>query len=45
MVKELDAFDLPFLFANEKEADVVLDGPAGQYFNKRLEDAGLVNLA
>jgi tripartite ATP-independent transporter DctP family solute receptor len=45
IVKELGAFDLPFLFANEKEADVVLDGPAGAYFNKKLEDAGLVNLA
>ena len=45
IVKELGAFDLPFLFANEKEADVVLDGPAGAYFNKKLEEAGLVNLA
>ena len=35
----------PSLFANEKEADAVLDGPAGAYFNKKLEDAGLVNLA
>jgi len=45
IVKELGAFDLPFLFANEKEADTVLDGAAGQYFNKKLEEAGLVNLA
>jgi TRAP-type transport system periplasmic protein len=45
IVKELGAFDLPFLFANEKEADAVLDGPAGAFFNKKLEDAGLVNLA
>ncbi len=45
IVKELGAFDLPFLFANEKEADAVLDGPAGAYFNKKLEDAGLINLA
>jgi len=45
IVKELGAFDLPFLFANEKEADAVLDGPAGEYFNKKLEAAGLVNLA
>lgn len=45
IVKELGAFDLPFLFANEKEAYTVLDGPAGQYFNKKLEAAGLVNLA
>ena len=45
IIKELGVFDLPFLFANEKEADAVLDGPAGQYFNKKLEAAGLVNLA
>src|SRR3990167_8434915 len=45
IVKELGVFDLPFLFANEQEADAVLDGPAGQYFNKKLEAAGLVNLA
>jgi len=45
IVKELGAFDLPFLFANEKEAYAVLDGPAGKYFNKKLEEAGLVNLA
>ena len=44
-VKELGVFDLPFLFANEQEAYAVLDGPAGQYFNKKLEAAGLVNLA
>jgi hypothetical protein len=44
-VKELGVFDLPFLFANEKEADAVLDGPAGKYFNQKLEAAGLVNLA
>ncbi len=45
IVKELGVFDLPFLFANEKEADAVLDGPAGQYFNKKLEEVGVVNLA
>jgi tripartite ATP-independent transporter DctP family solute receptor len=45
IIKELGVFDLPFLFANEKEVDAVLDGPAGEYFNKRLEAMGLVNLA
>jgi tripartite ATP-independent transporter DctP family solute receptor len=45
IVKELGVFDLPFLFGSEKEADAVLDGPAGQYFNRKLEEAGLVNLA
>jgi len=45
IVKELGVFDLPFLFANEREADAVLDGPAGAYFTKKLEEAGLINLA
>ena len=45
IVKELGVFDLPFLFANEKEADAVLDGPVGQFMNKKLEEVGLVNLA
>ena len=45
IIKELGVFDLPFLFANEKEADAVLDGAAGRYFNAKLEAAGLVNLA
>lgn len=45
ILKELGVFDLPFLFANEKEADAVLDGPAGLYFNKKLEEVGLINLS
>jgi TRAP-type transport system periplasmic protein len=45
IVKELGVFDLPFLFGNEREVDQVLDGAAGAYFNKKLEEAGLVNLA
>ncbi len=45
IIKELGVFDLPFLFANEKEADGVLDGPAGALINTKLEAAGLVNLA
>jgi TRAP-type transport system periplasmic protein len=45
IVKELGVFDLPFLFANEKEVDSVLDGPAGAFLNKKLEEAGVINLA
>jgi tripartite ATP-independent transporter DctP family solute receptor len=45
IVKELGVFDLPFLFANEREADAVLDGPAGQYFARKLDEVGLVLLA
>lgn len=37
-------FDLPFLFANEKEADAVLDGPTGELVSQKLAAAGLVNL-
>ena len=45
LIKELGVFDFPFLFANEKEAYAVFDGPAGDYFNKKLADLGLINLA
>ena len=44
IVKELGVLDLPFLFNSEQEAYAVLDGPMGKYLNKKLEDAGLVNL-
>ncbi|MGO4670126.1 TRAP transporter substrate-binding protein [Bosea sp. 2RAB26] len=45
LVPQLGAFDLPFLFANEKEADAVLDGPVGQKISERLLGVGLVNLS
>lgn len=38
-------FDLPFLFASEKEADAVLDGPTGELISQKLATAGIVNLA
>ena len=38
-------FDLPFLFANEKEADAALDGKAGELLGQRLNGVGLVQLA
>lgn len=41
----LGVFDLPFLFANEAEADAVLDGEFGDYINEQLPEVGLVNLA
>jgi tripartite ATP-independent transporter DctP family solute receptor len=44
IVKELGVLDLPFLFNSEQEAYTVLDGPMGKYLNKKLEDAGLINL-
>ena len=42
--KDFGVYDLPFLFANEKEADTVLDGPFGQKLIARLPAKGLVGL-
>ncbi|MDP3842274.1 MAG: TRAP transporter substrate-binding protein [Oxalobacteraceae bacterium] len=44
IVKDFGVYDLPFLFANETEADTVLDGPFGQKLAARLQDKGLVGL-
>jgi tripartite ATP-independent transporter DctP family solute receptor len=41
----LGVFDLPFLFANEREADAILDGAFGKSINDMLPAVGLVNLA
>lgn len=43
-VKEFAAYDLPFIFANGKEADAVVDGPFGKKLHAMLEDKGLVGL-
>ena len=45
LIPSLGVFDLPFLFANSKEADAVMDGAFGDMMNKKLEEQGLVNLA
>jgi len=45
ILPDLGVFDLPFLFANEKEADAVLDGDFGKYISDKLPAVGLVNLA
>jgi tripartite ATP-independent transporter DctP family solute receptor len=45
ILPDLGVFDLPFLFANEKEADAVLDGSFGKHISDKLETVGLVNLA
>lgn len=44
MAKEFSLFDLPFLFNNEKEADVVLDGPVGRKLLDKLPEKGLIGL-
>ena len=44
-VKALEIFDFPFLFANEKEADAIVDGPIGQKMHVALQDKGIVGLS
>ena len=45
VAKELAIFDFPFLFANEKESDAIVDGPVGKRLHAKLEEKGLVGLA
>ncbi len=45
ILPDLGVFDLPFLFANEKEADAILDGAFGKYIADKLPGVGLVNLS
>jgi tripartite ATP-independent transporter DctP family solute receptor len=42
--KEFGLFDLPFLFADERQADAVLDGPVGRSLLDKLADKNLVGL-
>ncbi len=44
MIKEFVVLDFPFAFANEKEADFVLDGPVGKKLMDKLPEKGLVGL-
>jgi tripartite ATP-independent transporter DctP family solute receptor len=44
-VKEFALYDFPFLFNNEKEADLVVDGPVGKKLHDKLQDKGIVGLA
>jgi tripartite ATP-independent transporter DctP family solute receptor len=44
-VKDFSVFDFPFMFANAREADAVVDGPFGQKLHARLADKGIVGLA
>jgi tripartite ATP-independent transporter DctP family solute receptor len=45
LAKELAIFDFPFLFANEKESDAIVDGAVGKRMHKLLEDKGVIGLA
>jgi tripartite ATP-independent transporter DctP family solute receptor len=44
-VKDFEVYDFPFMFANPKEADTVVDGPFGQKLHAKLADKGIVGLA
>jgi tripartite ATP-independent transporter DctP family solute receptor len=44
-VKALEVFDFPFMFANEKEADAIVDGPIGQKMHAALADKGIIGLS
>lgn len=44
VVKEFGVYDLPFLFNDHKEADVVLDGPVGRKLLEKLPEKNLVGL-
>src|SRR5437870_9606622 len=43
-VKDFEVFDFPFMFANSKEADAVVDGPFGKMMHAKLDAKGLVGL-
>jgi tripartite ATP-independent transporter DctP family solute receptor len=45
MIKEFVLLDFPFSFANEREADMVLDGPVGKKLMDMMPAKGLVGLA
>jgi tripartite ATP-independent transporter DctP family solute receptor len=45
IVPALGVFDLPFLFADEAEADAILDGEYGDYISDMMPEYGLINLA
>jgi tripartite ATP-independent transporter DctP family solute receptor len=44
-VKPFEVYDFPFMFANAKEADAVVDGPFGQKLHASLADKGIIGLA
>lgn len=44
-LKDFQVFDCPFVFANAKEADAVVDGPFGQTLHAKLADKGIIGLA
>jgi tripartite ATP-independent transporter DctP family solute receptor len=45
LAPEFQVYDFPFIFANAKEADAVVDGAFGKKMHTKLETAGVVGLA
>ena len=45
VAKEFAVFDFPFMFANAKEADAVVDGGFGKMMHEKLDAKGLHGLA
>ena len=43
-VKDFEIYDFPFMFANAKEADAVVDGPFGQKLHAKLAEKGIIGL-
>ena len=44
IVKECGLLDFPFLFANARQADAMVDGPLGKALSARLADKGIIVL-
>lgn len=44
LVREFAIYDFPFMFANPREADAIVDGEFGRSLHARLEDRGIVGL-
>lgn len=45
LTPEFAVYDFPFMFANGKEADTILDGNFGKSMHQKLEAKGIVGLA
>ncbi|MBL0089304.1 MAG: TRAP transporter substrate-binding protein [Ideonella sp.] len=44
-VKDFEVYDFPFMFANAKEADAIVDGGFGQKLHAKLAEKGIIGLA
>src|SRR5262245_23756570 len=44
-VKDFEVYDFPFMFANAKEADAIVDGAFGKKLHEKLAEKGIIGLA